>query len=125
MSVHIPYATLESALFKRGCVNGCCGWDVGMLWLAVPVSLQPASVCPWGSIACFLLLDGRGNGCGRAEGQVGEGGAHTCSSLPLHYMWLTYFSSEQQRRGESWEGYRAKSQAERSPLVSGAGSVIP
>lgn len=34
------YKMLESALFKRGCVNGCCGWEVGVLWLALPVSRQ-------------------------------------------------------------------------------------
>lgn len=60
---------LESALFKRACVNGCCGWEVGMLWLVLPVSPQPDPVCPWGAIACFLLLVGRGNGWGSAEGQ--------------------------------------------------------
>lgn len=39
-----------------------------MLWLAVPVSRQPAFVCPRGAIACFLLLDGKGNGWGSVEG---------------------------------------------------------
>lgn len=57
-----------------------------------------------------------------ASGGVGQQAA--CSSLPLHYMWLTYFSSAGWRRGESWEEYRAKSQPDGGPLASRAGCVI-
>lgn len=60
-------------------------------------------------------------GCGWGWGW-GEGAA--CSSLPLHYMWLTYFSGAKWRWRESREEYRAKSQADSGPLVSGAGCVI-
>lgn len=91
-----------------------------MLWLAVPVSPQSVHGGPW---LAFCCRTGEVTGGGVQRDRVGR--AHTCSSLPLHYVWLTYFSSEQQRRGESWEGYKAKSQADRSPLVSGAGCVIP
>lgn len=44
VNIHTPYEGLESALFKRGCVNGCCGGEVSMLWLALPDSPQTASV---------------------------------------------------------------------------------
>lgn len=71
--MQIPCEMLKSTLFRRGCVNGCCGCEVSMLWLALPVSPQPASVCPWGAIDCFLLLGHRGNGCQSAEGQEGGG----------------------------------------------------
>lgn len=56
-----------------------------MLWLAVPVSPQPASVCPWGAIACFLLLDGRGNGCESTGGQE-SGGAYLLLIAPPLYV---------------------------------------
>lgn len=45
----------DCAPFKRGRLNGCCGWEVGMLWLAVPVSVHPP-VGPWGGPACYSLL---------------------------------------------------------------------
>ena len=77
-----------------------------MLWLVVPVSRQPAFVHPWGATACFFLLDGKGNGWGERRRTGGGGGA--CSSLPLHYMWLTYFSSVQQRRGRELGGVQGE-----------------
>lgn len=50
-----------------------------------------------GGIACIGLLNAEGVEVQRDK----EGAVHTCSSLPLHYMRLTYFSGEQHqaRRG--------------------------
>lgn len=89
VSVHILYEILDSTLFMRGCVNGCCGWEVVVLWLVVSVSSQPASVSPRGAIACFLPLDGRGNGCESVEGQgfgVWVGGAYLLLIAPPLYV---------------------------------------
>lgn len=58
------------------------------------------------------------------RGCAAAGWEAACPLLPLHYMWLTYFSSAKWRRAESWEEYRAKSQADSGPPVSGAGCVI-
>lgn len=97
------------------------GWHV----VAGCACLSSANPCvsmggPWLALCCWMIEP-----TGVRVQRDGKVGAHACSSLPLHHMWLTYFSSEQQRRGENWEGYKAKSQADRSPLVSGAGRVIP
>lgn len=45
----------ESALLKRGCVNECCGCEVGMLWLSLAFSPQLVSACLWGAMACFSV----------------------------------------------------------------------
>lgn len=91
------------------------------MWLAGPLSGHPASVGPRGRGASLLFLVATVKVRVRSGG-VGQQAA--CSSLPLHYMWLTYFSGAKWRRRERWEEYRAKSQADRGPLVSGAGCVI-
>lgn len=98
-----------------------------MLWLAVPVSGHPACRSQGGTSLLFLVatvkVAARGCVC-VAAGRGGAGWEAACSSLPLHYMWLTYFSSAKWRRRESREEYRAKSQADSGPLVSRAGCVI-
>lgn len=92
-----------------------------MLWLAVPLSGHPVTVVPQGGQLAFPCCHGKGSSEGRGCGGAGGG---ACSSLPLHYMWLTYFSGAKWRQRESWEEYRAKSQADSGPLVSRAGCVI-
>lgn len=104
VNVHIPHEMSGSALLKRACVNECCGCEVGMLWLSPAFSPHPASACPWGAVACFFSSarwwkEQGGEGARRGTGRGRLGGVHTYSSLPLHYLWLTYFGSEQQRPG--------------------------
>lgn len=57
-----------------------------MLWLAVPASPQPAPLCPWGALACFLLAGRwRYNGCESAQGREG-GGAYLLLIAPPLYL---------------------------------------
>lgn len=79
--MHIPYETEESALLKRDCVNDCCGWEVGVLWLAVPVSPRPASRCPQGAIARFQMKVTAGEVHGDREGA-----AHLLFIAPTLYV---------------------------------------
>lgn len=94
--------------------SGCCGWlGLSLGW----------SMAGGGTSLLFLVATVKV----AARGGVGSGGVGrpaACSSLPLHYVWLTYFSGAKWRRRESWEEYRAKSQADSGPLASGAGCVI-
>lgn len=82
-----------------------------------PVSGHPASVGPQGrggggregeegTSLLFLVATVKVVARG-GQGGVGWGGA-ACSSLPLHYICLTYFSAAKWRRRESWEEDRAE-----------------
>lgn len=93
-----------------------------MLWLAGPPSLGilPLLVHRGGGGRGGREGRGRGDqlafpGChgkGSSEGRGGQGGVGwggaACSSLPLHYICLTYFSAAKWRRRESWEEDRAE-----------------
>lgn len=78
---------------------GCCGWLC--LFLCSQALCVHGRGGPWLVFSCCNSKGNRVWICREAGWEAG------CSSLPLHYLWLTYFSGALLRRGESWVEYRA------------------